>query len=232
MILRALGATQRIAGLHAGLRDAPLTRDQILRAAEEVLRRYGPAKATVLDVARALGVSHGSVYRHFPSKTALREAVAERWLERAHAPLAAVVTVDAPAPWRLRQWLSVLFATKRAKALDDPELFATYHALVSGSSAVTDAHVATMVGQIESILAGGMASGEFARGDAAALARAVWDATTRFHDPACAPHWSEPGADAAFEAVCALVLSGLSRPAQRRTSTEPSSAPSSSAGSA
>ncbi|WP_285680262.1 acyltransferase domain-containing protein, partial [Kitasatospora phosalacinea] len=44
-----------------------------LRTAEDVLRRYGPAKATVVDVARALGVSHGSVYRHFGTKAALRE---------------------------------------------------------------------------------------------------------------------------------------------------------------
>ena len=33
--------------------DAPLTRDRILAAAEDVIRRYGPAKATVVDVARA-----------------------------------------------------------------------------------------------------------------------------------------------------------------------------------
>ena len=51
---------------------AALDEDSILAATEDVLRRYGPSKATVLDVARALGVSHASVYRHFPSKTALR----------------------------------------------------------------------------------------------------------------------------------------------------------------
>ena len=56
--------------------EAALTAEQVLVAAEDVLRRYGPAKATVVDVARELGVSHGSVYRHFPSKTALRDAVA------------------------------------------------------------------------------------------------------------------------------------------------------------
>ena len=48
----------------------------------------GLAKATVVDVARALDVSHGSVYRHFPSKASLREAVAQRWLDRVNAPLA------------------------------------------------------------------------------------------------------------------------------------------------
>jgi AcrR family transcriptional regulator len=46
---------------------APLTAEQILEAAERVLRRYGPDKANVVDVARELDVSHGSVYRHSPS---------------------------------------------------------------------------------------------------------------------------------------------------------------------
>ena len=34
----------------------PLTRERILAAAEEALRRYGPAKMNVVDVAQALGV--------------------------------------------------------------------------------------------------------------------------------------------------------------------------------
>ena len=65
-----------------------LTAERILDATEEVLRRYGPAKATVVDVARALGVSHGSVYRHFRTKAALRDAVTERWLDRTTERLA------------------------------------------------------------------------------------------------------------------------------------------------
>ena len=52
--------------------ETVLTFERILEAAEDVLRRQ-PAKATVVDVARALEVSHGSVYRHFPSKAALRD---------------------------------------------------------------------------------------------------------------------------------------------------------------
>ena len=60
--------------------EGHLTPDGILDAAETVLRRFGPKKASVVDVARALGVSHGSIYRHFPSKKALRDAVAGRWL--------------------------------------------------------------------------------------------------------------------------------------------------------
>jgi len=65
----------------------PLTREQILAAAEEALRRYGPAKMNVVDVAAALGVSHGSVYRHFPTKAALHgELMAAKF--RHHAEVA------------------------------------------------------------------------------------------------------------------------------------------------
>ena len=58
--------------------------ERILEATEEVLRRHGPAKATVVDVARALGVSHGSVYRHFRTKAVLRrdESVTDQKLPK------------------------------------------------------------------------------------------------------------------------------------------------------
>src|SRR5690349_10346989 len=118
------------------MNDSVLTVERILDAAEEVLRRYGPAKTTVVDVARALGVSHGSVYRHFPSKAALRDAVAERWLAAVSDPLEAIAAETGPAPERLRRWFDLLIATKRGRALDDPELFATYHELAAESREV------------------------------------------------------------------------------------------------
>src|SRR2546423_12525552 len=78
-----------------------LTPERILEVTEDVLRRFGLAKATVVDVARALDVSHGSVYRHFPSKASLRQAVAKRWLDRANAPLAQIAEATGSAPARL-----------------------------------------------------------------------------------------------------------------------------------
>lgn len=190
--------------------DGVLTPEQILAAAEDVLRRFGPAKTTVVDVARALGVSHGSVYRHFPSKAALREAVTQRWLDQAHAPLAAAAGTDGPALARLRTWLTVLFAAKRKKALDDPELFATYLVLVGEASEVIARHVDDLVGQIERILRDGVRRGELSLAAPAVAARAVFDAMNRFHDPAYAADWGRPGIEAAFDAVWDLILLGLS----------------------
>ncbi|MFF5130382.1 TetR family transcriptional regulator [Streptomyces syringium] len=186
-----------------------LTPDRILEATEDVLRRFGPAKATVVDVARALGVSHGSVYRHFGSKAALREAVTERWLDQSHAELSAVAEAAGPAGPRLRAWLTALFAAKRRKSGSDPELFATYMVLVGENSGVVDRHIETMIEQLAGIIENGISQGEFRSVGPATAARAVWDATNRFHDPAYAADWSRPGIDAAFDAVCELVLRGL-----------------------
>jgi AcrR family transcriptional regulator len=191
--------------------DVALTPERILEAAEDVLRRFGPAKATVVDVARALGVSHGSVYRHFPSKAALRDAVTERWLHRTMPPLAAIADENGPAAVRLRRWFDLLRSMKRQRAFDDPELFATYLTLAAEARDVAANHVAELRAQLTHMIADGVASGEFAVADPAAAGRAVLDATARFHNPINAATWSDPDIDAAFEGVWALVLRGLGR---------------------
>ncbi|MFJ7160089.1 TetR family transcriptional regulator [Streptomyces sp. NPDC101118] len=188
----------------------PLTPERILETTEEVLRRYGPAKATVVDVARALGVSHGSVYRHFPSKAALREAVTDRWLGRTVGRLAEIVEAPAePAPSKLEAWLEALFDAKRHKAGDDPELFATYTVLLAENSGVVDAHLAELVAQLARIIGEGVEAGTLAAPDVPAAARAVFDATGRFHDPQYAAEWRSPSIIAEFEAVTGLVIRGL-----------------------
>ncbi len=192
--------------------ETGLTPDRILDAAEETLTRFGPTKTTVVDVARALGVSHGSVYRHFASKAVLRDAVTERWLARVSDPLQRIVDEDAPAADRLRRWFDRLIATKRQKAKFEPELFATYLAIFEQSREVVHTHVEHLSAQVAAIIADGIARGEFARCDAAATGRSVFYATARFHDPAYAREWNDPGLDATFDDLWALILRGLKSP--------------------
>ncbi|MFD9907542.1 TetR family transcriptional regulator [Streptomyces sp. NPDC059063] len=189
-----------------------LTAERILAATEDVLRRHGAAKATVVDVARVLGVSHASVYRHFRTKAALREAVTKRWLDRTTAELARIVEDrSAPADQRLVRWLSALFAAKRRKAGDDPELFATYGVLLEENSEVVEGHIGDLVAQLRTVVEEGVAAGELQalHPDPALTARAVFDATNRFHDPAYAREWTAPGIETAFTAAVDLVVRGL-----------------------
>ncbi|MGZ8741596.1 MAG: TetR family transcriptional regulator [Nocardioides sp.] len=192
--------------------SAPLTSTEILDAAEQVLRRFGPAKTTVVDVARALEVSHGTVYRHFPSKAVLRDAVTERWLDRVSEPLEAVVSRKGKAETRLRAWLQLLARTKQDMARADPEMFATFHTLTSESREVVASHLARLSGQLSELVAAGVASGEFAATDVERTGWAILQATARFHHPAHAAEWDDPDLDRDFAAVFDLVVNGLARP--------------------
>ncbi|MGW2812349.1 TetR family transcriptional regulator [Streptomyces sp. NPDC001415] len=197
-----------------GMSTEPLTAERILVATEEVLRRHGPAKATVVDVARQLGVSHGSVYRHFRTKAALREAVTERWLNRSTDLLRDIAArEDLESGVVLRLWLSELFQAKMHKAGDDPELFQTYEVLLRENSSVVEEHIAELVGQLTAIIQFGLERGEFRvpYESAAVSARAVFDATGRFHDPVYAAEWSRPSIVDDFGAVVDLLLLGLKR---------------------
>lgn len=186
-----------------------LTLDQIVVTAEEVIRRFGPAKATVLDVARALGVSHAAVYRHVPTKAALRDLVLGRWLEATMAPLRAVVSRPGPAPRRLRRFFDTLIAIKRRRAKDDPELFAAFRTLAIGAESVVEEHVNGMVAIAATIIRTGVEEGSFRKVNPEAAARAVLTATSPFHHPAHLAEWNDPKIDQLFEEVWQLVIDGL-----------------------
>jgi AcrR family transcriptional regulator len=192
-----------------------LTPERILEATEDVLRRFGLAKATVVDVARALDVSHGSVYRHFPSKASLREAVAKRWLNRVDVPLREIAESTGPAPARLERWMRALFAAKYKRVCEDPEMFATYLTLAREACAAVKAHKDGLVDQIAHMLSDGVEQGTFDVADVKATARAVSDATIRFHHPAHSEEWCDPATPARIDAVLTLLLKGLEAPRKR-----------------
>jgi AcrR family transcriptional regulator len=189
--------------------DIPLTRERILVAAEDVLRRFGPAKATVVDVARVLGVSHAAVYRHVASKAELRDLVIGRWLEGIMTPLRAVAAQPGPAPQRLRRLFDALVAVKHRRAADDPELLAAYRTLAAGAQSAVSTHVDELVGLTAMVIRAGVKEGTFRKVNPMAAGRAVLSATSRFHHPAHAAEWADPAIDAAYNDVWKLLIDGL-----------------------
>jgi AcrR family transcriptional regulator len=189
--------------------EVPLTRDRILDAAEDVIRRFGPAKATVVDVARALGVSHTAVYRHVATKAALRGLVVGRWLEAMMSQLRTIVARPDPAPERLRRLIDALIAVKRRRAADDPELFTAYLTLAADAQSVVAAHIAELVALAATVIGAGALEGTFRTVDSVAAGRAVLLATSRFHHPAHAAEWADPSIDVAYEDVWRLLMDGL-----------------------
>jgi len=83
--------------------DAARNRERVLAAAETVFSAGGP-EASLEAVARTAGVGIGTLYRHFPTREALFEAVYRREVQQL-AHLAERLKEEAEPVEALRQWM-------------------------------------------------------------------------------------------------------------------------------
>jgi len=132
--------------------DAVRNRERVLKAAKAVFSAGGPG-ASLEAVARRAGVGIGTLYRHFPTREALFEAVYRREVEQL-ADLAEQLKADVAPADALRRWLrsNVEFvATKKgmlaalALAAHSPsELYAySFDRLTKAMGALLDRAVAS-----------------------------------------------------------------------------------------
>lgn len=83
--------------------DAARNRERVLQAAKAVFSTGGP-QASLEAVAREAGVGIGTLYRHFPTREALFEAVYRREVDQLVDLAAELASCPAPVA-ALRQWL-------------------------------------------------------------------------------------------------------------------------------
>jgi AcrR family transcriptional regulator len=120
--------------------DAQRNVERLIAAAREAFAAHG-ANAPLDDIARSAGVGAGTLYRHFPTRLALVEAVYRDSVERLCAEGVHLAATEPPAEalvdW-LRGFVSVV-AEKRglAAALTDEgqasELFAECHTMINAT---------------------------------------------------------------------------------------------------
>ena len=97
--------------------DAIRNRERVLEAAKAVFSQGGP-KAGLEAVARQAGVGIGTLYRHFPTREALYEAVYRHEVEQL-VELARHLEAETPPVEAVRRWLQdgvEFMATKKGMA--------------------------------------------------------------------------------------------------------------------
>jgi AcrR family transcriptional regulator len=73
------------------------TYELILFKAKELFTRFGPMRTTVADIARGLGMSSANIYKFFPNKNAIIEAVGQRFMTDLHRDLIPLTKTPKPA---------------------------------------------------------------------------------------------------------------------------------------
>ena len=105
------------------LNDHEAIRQQLMDAAEEMVRTRGAINLSLTEVTAACGMSQSSFYRYFASKEAFFEAIAGRWFEELNQIMEDVVASDLPPREKLFEFFARRVAVKRARFEADPNLF-------------------------------------------------------------------------------------------------------------
>jgi AcrR family transcriptional regulator len=108
--------------------DAQRNYDKLVAAAREVFAERG-AEGSLDEIAKRAGVGPGTLYRHFPTRDDLIDALMRDWSARVLADSEAAVEAGLPARETLERWFTDLIrhltlhrgaAAKLSAAFDDP----------------------------------------------------------------------------------------------------------------
>src|ERR1700752_4575205 len=162
--------------------DAQRNRERILEVAKEAFARHG-ANASLDDIAKQVGVGPGTLYRHFPTREKLLQAVYRAELEKLAEAQQKFSQTMAPAE-ALRAWLLLFVDAIAAKQLIAPGL----NTLLGDPKKVFEASYAKMHQASRALVKRGVESGDIRKGlDPIDLLRALVGVS----NVATSPDWKQ-----------------------------------------
>src|SRR6202007_2737569 len=137
--------------------DAQRNRERILEVAKEAFTRFG-ADASLDDIAKQAGVGAGTLYRHFPTRDALIEAVYRSEVEKLAAAERKFSETMAPME-ALRAWMLLFVDHIAAKQIIAPAL----NSIVGGASKLYERSGGQIQEAIETLVRRAIKSGDIRR---------------------------------------------------------------------
>jgi AcrR family transcriptional regulator len=137
------------------------TRARIMDAAEALFRQIGFAKTAVADIASELRMSPANVYRFFPSKNAIVEAICQRCLAEVENRAWTVARSKASAGQRLEQLVIAILTFHKENLIVEQRVHDMVLAAIEHSWETIHAHKESMCAVTELILRDGIELGEF-----------------------------------------------------------------------
>jgi len=134
--------------------DAQRNRERILEVAKQAFTRSG-ADTSLDDIAKQAGVGPGTLYRHFPTRDVLLEAVYRSEVEKLAAAERKFATAMPPME-ALRAWMLLFVEYIETKQIIAPAL----NTIVGGPSKVYEASRAQVTGAIDALVKRAIESGD------------------------------------------------------------------------
>jgi AcrR family transcriptional regulator len=187
----------------------PLSALSVLEAAKTQVRRFGESKTNMVDIGRAVGVSHAALYRFYRSKSAIMDAIVEEAMRDEAALAATYVEADGPAEARLLSMLLDLHRRKRERFVGDREIHDLYRRIVAERPDMIAAYAERMTALVAQLIAQAVERGEWKVDDVGVAAGVVRDVTTTYVHPALVAQLITAGAP--VEAMLSAAVATLAR---------------------
>jgi AcrR family transcriptional regulator len=159
------------------------TRARIMDAAEALFRRLGFAKTAVADIAAELKMSPANVYRFFPSKNAIIEAICQRCLGECEERAWGVARSRGSAAERSERLVLEILAYHKENHLTDQRVNDMVLAAIELSWGAIRAHKEHIRMVLEAILREGIERGEFEPVDPRETSRLMMISLVHFCHP-------------------------------------------------
>lgn len=147
------------------------------------MREVGFEKVRLTDIAKDLGVSHAALYSHFQDKTALLDAVSERWLNEIDKSLEAVCKKSKEPTEKILLWMITLHRAKVAKVQNDPELYKAFDLSTASEKQFTRNHMESMNAQLLGLVKEAIAKRRLKEADSEMMTAILQEAMMTFHHP-------------------------------------------------
>ena len=186
-------------------------RARILVTAERLFREIGYQKTTVADIAKALQMSPANVYRFFDSKKSINAGVARRLMGEVEQASRTIAAKQGNATGRLRELLTTVHRMNSDRYVRDSKMHEMVAVAMEENWDVCKAHVFCINEEIATVIASGVASGEFHVRDVGVATLCTCAAmVTFFHPLLMADSGRKPGPT--LDQMIDFVIAGLNQP--------------------
>lgn len=184
-------------------------RERIVTVAEEHFRRIGYAKTAVADIAAALSMSPANVYRFFPSKSAINDAICAKIMLSVNRMMEELLAEPISPPEKLRAFCERLHRHNKLTLTDAHRIHDMVEVAMAENWPAVDAHCSAMCGFMTTIIQEGIDSGDFRAVDPHEFGHTAFDACCKVFHPTLIAHCADEDQDDQVRRLSDLLLAAL-----------------------
>jgi len=202
----------------ATISDVETTKLHIIETAESLFRQMGYTKTTVTDIAKALGMSQANIYRYFPSKASINEAICDRLVHNIESQCWESLAKDGSSTERLKRVILEYHKTVKNNIIHEKCLYDMIAVAINEHWTVIQGHSNRIRDLLRTIIEQGVSSGEFRTVNSFKMAEAVHNSLVVFIYPSLLEHEinddeninGKDHLDESLDQLLDLILYGLS----------------------